>query len=346
MNGMTREDEINCDLRARSHFVLLGAGASRAALPNGDRHGRQVPLLREVAEVMDLASDFPDDLAGLARDDFEAAYSEFADRGSDTSVVDEKVRSFFASLEIPDEPNLYDSLQLALRRKDLIFTFNWDPLLVQSRRRLLEHGVPDERLPRLHFLHGNTVIGSCDEHARMGLIGQRCDGCGAQYVPSRLLYPVKHKNYQDGSFIEAEWATAKQSLHASSIFTVFGYSAPTTDVEAIELLTEAWGDVETDRALDQVEIINRPGADHDALRSTWDPFIHTHHYDIFEKFEDSWIAQHPRRTMEAFVHQYLEAQFIENNPVPMDLPELKDLIDWFGDLFDAEDRFLANLDTP
>lgn len=343
MNGMTRQDEINSDLRARSHFVLLGAGASRAALPNGDKHGRPIPLLREVAETTDLASDFPDDLEGLARADFEAAYSEFADRGGDTSVVDEKVRQFFASLEIPDEANLYDALQLSLRRKDLLFTFNWDPILVQSRQRLLRHGVSDDRLPRLHFLHGNTVVGSCDEDARMGLIGQPCGVCGGPFVPSRLLYPVKHKNYQDGSFIESEWATAKEALHSSSIFTVFGYSAPTTDVEAVDLLKEAWGDVETDRAMDQVEIINRPGADHDALRSTWDPFIHTHHYDIFEKFDDSWIAQHPRRTMEAFVNQYFEAQFIENNPVPMNLSDLEELIDWFGELFDAEDRFLADL---
>lgn len=341
MNAMTPEDEINCDLRARSHFVLLGAGASRAALPHGDKHGRSVPLLREVADAMDLASDFPEDLRSLARDDFEAAYSELADRGH-TSVVDEKVRGFFASLELPDEGNLYDAVQLSLRRKDLIFTFNWDPLLVQSRQRLLRHGVADDRLPRLHFLHGNTVIGSCDEHARMGLIGQRCGVCGVTYTPTRLLYPVKHKNYQDGSFIEAEWATAREALRASSIFTVFGYSAPITDVEAVDLLKDAWGDVGTVRAMDQVEIINRPGADHDALRSTWDRFIHTHHYDIFEKFEDSWIAQHPRRTMEAFVHQYIEAQFIESNPVPMDVTAIDELISWFGDLFEAEDRYVLD----
>ena len=150
---MTREDEMNCDPRGRSHFVLLGAGASRAALPSGDKHGRSVPLLREVADAMDLASDFPDDLKCLARDDFEAAYSELADRGSDTSAIDEKVRRFFASLEIPDEANVYDALQLSLRQKDLIFTFNWDPLLVQSRRRLLQRGVSDDRLrPATAFL--------------------------------------------------------------------------------------------------------------------------------------------------------------------------------------------------
>lgn len=343
MNGMTVEDEVNCDLRARSHFVLLGAGASRAAFPRGDKHGRAIPLLREVADELDLASDFPDDLKPLARDDFEAAYSELSDRGEDTTTVDDKVRDFFASLEIPNEPNIYDALQLSLRRKDCIFTFNWDPLIVQSRQRLLHHGVSDDRLPRLHFLHGNTVVGSCDRHARMGLIGHRCTVCGESYQPSRLLYPVKQKNYQDGSFIEAEWATAREALEASSIFTVFGYSAPVTDVEAIDLLKEAWGDVDADRSMDQMEIINRPGADHDALRSTWNQFIHTHHYDILERFEDSWIAQHPRRSMEAFVHQYIEAQFIESNPVPTDLPTVGDLVGWFGALFAAEDRYLATL---
>jgi hypothetical protein len=46
---VTVQQEIDATLRAAPHVVLLGAGASKAALPNGDLHGRQVPLLRDVA---------------------------------------------------------------------------------------------------------------------------------------------------------------------------------------------------------------------------------------------------------------------------------------------------------
>jgi hypothetical protein len=35
-------------------------------------------------------------------------------------------------MEIPDHVTLYDELLLTLRSKDLIATFNWDPLLLQA----------------------------------------------------------------------------------------------------------------------------------------------------------------------------------------------------------------------
>jgi hypothetical protein len=72
--------EIDATLRAAPHVVLLGAGASKAALPSGDLHGRHVPLLRDVATELDLASRFPEDLRDLAGSNFEAAYSRLHDR--------------------------------------------------------------------------------------------------------------------------------------------------------------------------------------------------------------------------------------------------------------------------
>jgi hypothetical protein len=33
-------------------------------------------------------------------------------------------------LELPDHPTVYDHLLLSLRKKDAIFTFNWDPFLL------------------------------------------------------------------------------------------------------------------------------------------------------------------------------------------------------------------------
>ena len=37
------------------HVVLLGAGASRAAFPNGDRSGRRIPLMNDLVKVVGLS---------------------------------------------------------------------------------------------------------------------------------------------------------------------------------------------------------------------------------------------------------------------------------------------------
>lgn len=121
------------------------------------------------------------------------------------------------------------------------------------------------------------------------------------------------------------------------MLTVFGYSAPKTDVEAIALLKEGWGDPD-ERNMEQTEIINRPGADRDELRDTWAPFIHTHHYEIHGSFYDSWLARHPRRSGEAYWNQYYEGKFITNNSIPRDFKTIRELVAWFKPLFDVENR--------
>lgn len=65
----------------------------------------------------------------------EDIYSELYER-TDCQVVrellDNKIREYFSCLEIPDELNIYDLILLSLRKKDLVATFNWDPLLLQA----------------------------------------------------------------------------------------------------------------------------------------------------------------------------------------------------------------------
>lgn len=334
-------DEVSNAGATRPHVLLLGAGASKAALPNGDRKGRSLPLLRDLASELQLLDLFPEDLRSLASEDFESAYSILFELGDPRiQELDDRTADFFASIRIPDQPNLYDYLLLCLRDKDAIFTFNWDPLLVQSRLRLAKLGV--SRFPRLHFLHGNVAIGYCIADDVMGvanrgwLRGSPCRKCGEPFSPTRLLFPVEKKDYQGDAFTAGEWKIARMFLEDCLMFTIFGYSAPKTDVEAIRLLKEAWGDVEQ-RQFEQVEIISRPDCDAAGIRETWSPFIHTHHYDVFGSFFESWIANHPRRTIEAFRSQYLEAQFISNHPVPVDITDLAELVDWFEPLFVAED---------
>ena len=68
----------------------------------------------------------------------------------------------------------------------------------------------------------------------------------------------------------------------------------------------------------------------------WDKFIFSHHYQFHTSFHDSWIARHPRRTIEAFNNQYLEAKFIDDNPLPRDA-SLSELKEWFKPLLEIED---------
>jgi hypothetical protein len=332
---LTVEDEIGNVSIGKPHVVLLGAGASAAALPNGDKYGRPVPLLRDVAVDLDLFRYFPEDLQELAHSDFEAAYSRLVDSEAETvAELDSAVHGYFSELELPDEPNLYDVLNLTLRDKDAIFTFNWDPFLMQSRLRLARLGVVPT-FPRLFFLHGNVTAGWCREDETSGLVGRNCSKCGRPFEPSPLLFPVENKNYQDGGMIEREWAAVQALLKECFWFTIFGYSAPVTDVEAVELLKEGWGEVVT-RDMEQTELIVRPGSDEEALRDKWDPFIHTHHYEVHEDFYESWLANHPRRSGEAFWNQYFEAAFISDNPIPQGIGALDELAAWFQPLFDAE----------
>ena len=326
-------EEIADTSAKRPHVMLLGAGASKAALPNGDRNGVPVPLLRDVATDLQLANRFPPELRDLAAADFEAAYSRLVESGADVSTLDDEVRGYFAKLALPEETNLYDLLHLCLREKDAIFTFNWDPFLLQSRIRLARLGV--RHFPRLFFLHGNVLVGFCSDDRISGVIGDTCRSCGKAFVPSKLLFPVEKKNYNDDPFIAREWEAVRAYLRAAFMLTVFGYSAPTTDVEAAGLLSEGWGTA-AERNMEQMEIINRPGADREKLHEKWEPFIHTHHFEIHDSFFESWMANHPRRTGEAYINQYWRAQFIEDNSVPQGIRDLRSLVSWFESLLAVE----------
>jgi hypothetical protein len=68
-------------------------------------------------------------------------YSDPAHRGL-TQKIENADRECFSSLELPDYPTVYDHLLLSLRRKDAIFTFNWDPFLFDACARNPRFGLP------------------------------------------------------------------------------------------------------------------------------------------------------------------------------------------------------------
>ena len=293
------------------HIVILGAGASLAAFPNGDVAGNRLPLMDDFVQTVGLEDVLRSAGVSWQGRNFEEVFSElYARRGRSEPVTDIErlIYEYFASLRLPDEPTLYDELILSLRDKDLIATFNWDPLLLQAFRRNRRV----RRLPTLIFLHGNVEVGACVDCRRKGSRGTRCDECGRLFDPVPLLYPVTKKNYQD-LFIEAEWAEFSDFLERGYLLTIFGYSAPAADVEAQRIMREVWDSNRT-RELAQISIVDiKP---RDELERTWEPFFVRDHYGISRTLDHSRLFAHPRRSCDSFAMASLQQQPCRENPLP------------------------------
>jgi len=159
-------------------------------------------------------------------------------------------------------------------------------------------------------------------------------------MPCPLLYPVEKKNYTKDPFIGSEWETLQAFLKSAYILTIFGYSAPKSDVEAKKLMHEAWGNAE-ERKFEEIEIIDIK--DSDELAYNWSEFIHTHHYQVHDNFFDSIVARHPRRSCDATWSRLMDAKWTEGNPVPR-LQNLNALHDWYSPLIDIEVRIRKSSD--
>jgi len=204
------------------HVVILGAGASIATCLRGDRNGRRLPAMGSLVDVVGLHSLL--DNAGIPpdqRSNLEALYSSTLADARWTDVrrtIETRIREYFDDIELPRSITLYDELLLMLRRKDLVASFNWDPLLIQAfhRNRHLRE------LPEIVFLHGNVGVGVCLRDRRNGFFGGRCGACGEFYEQSPLLYPVADKRYDENAFISSQWARLESKLAEAFIVTIFG----------------------------------------------------------------------------------------------------------------------------
>lgn len=281
--------------KSRPHVVLMGAGASVAAIPNGDKNGMKTSVMHGFIEKLGMSEIISDLKLETDSKNLEDIYAEIAGKPEYKNIRDEldnRIRDYFSSFEIPDSPTVYDYLLLSLREKDLVATFNWDPLLIQAYQRVSKI---TSKLPDLAFLHGNVLVGYCLDHKYGGNLDNICPECFKPFNPSRLLYPITQKNYNDDLFTADNWKALKYYLSKAYLVTIFGYSAPKTDVEAVDMLKEAWG-VAIERNMENFEFIDIQ--DEDALISTWSEFVHTHHYSYTTNFFESSLAKFPRRTIE------------------------------------------------
>ena len=317
----------------RPHVVILGAGASCAALPNGDRNGKKLPTMATFVDVLGLNELLENHGIEYEGRNFEEVYSELKTSGAQPALiadVEHIVFNYFADMQLPDHPTIYDYLILSLRKKDMIATFNWDPFLVQAYERNKHLGDAPDPV----FLHGNVGIAYCDKHDKI-LVSPRgyfCRTCQTLMQDSVLLYPVKEKGYSSDRLIATGWADLSTCLKRAYILTIFGYSAPASDVEAKSLMKKAWGRV-GDRNLEEIEIIDLK--DEDVLGETWKDFIHSHHYRTYTDFYDSFLARHPRRSCESMWAQLMECQFLTDREVPraVDFPTLWN---WHSPLMEVE----------
>jgi hypothetical protein len=326
------EEEVSRVGMPRPHVVVLGAGASRATCLAGDKNGKVLPLMLDFTKALGLESVL--NTWGIdPNQNFENIFSDLFERGETRKLeeIQTHVEEYFEQLELPDHATVYDHLVLSLRDKDLVATFNWDPLLMQAYLRNSKSGLS---LPKLAFLHGNVRVGYCEKDKVMGLAGRRCRHCGNCYQRAPLLYPIKKKEYAHNTFITNEWQRLEWGFQNAFMITVFGYSAPKTDEEAKTAMLRAWGGG-SKRSMEQTSFITMEREEE--VADNWKAFIHSHHYEVHNSFYESWIANHPRRTGEAYWNQYYEAKFIDNNPLPRHLA-LPELWDWHEQFKRAEQK--------
>ncbi len=314
--------DINTGFNHSPHVVILGAGASRACCPKGDRDGNVLPVMKDLVATLGAEKVLADHGIDKPDQDFEALYTDIHNAGNTTllHLLEERTSQYFQSIEIPESPTLYDYLLLTLRGKDLIATFNWDPLLVQAYKRcrsLCE-------LPHIAFLHGNVAIGANYAERKKAFIGDEKLPDDATFEPTPLLYPVQNKDYQKNDFIRAEWELTTDLLKRAYFVTVIGYSAPVTDTEAKKLLLDAWTNNPSQR-LAELEIIDIAERDH--VEKMWEEFFVGTHYSIFDSFDFSILKRHPRRSCEAFAFATLQQAPWHEERLP-EFSELHELASW------------------
>jgi len=339
--GMTKEEGIKQVYGGGGHVVILGAGASIASsLRNPEKNSKKLPSMNNFIEIVglqDIVDKIPENLKAT---NFEELYSNLHNDNPDSEFIKEiekRVFDYFYSMQLPDEPTVYDYLVLSLRSKDAIATFNWDPFLYQAWCRCMKC---TKDLPPIFFLHGNVAIGWDSTGKRFGPAGMFNPQNRKEFVASRLLYPITQKNYQQDEFIKTQWEYLQNHLspqYKAVRATIFGFGAPATDVEAVKLLNEAWGTGDL-RVMEQFEIIDI--SPEDELRNKWDKFICGTHYDIASNYFDSSLARNPRRTSEAYFSAYQPLtpaeSFRQTNPIPQDFKTLDELWQWHKPLIEAE----------
>lgn len=254
----TKEDRIKTVMNGDGQVVILGAGASIASTHRNPKiNGKKLPSMDNFIEIVGL-QDLVEKIPGnLVATNFEELYSNLHNDNPKSDLINEieqRVIAYFPDMQLPPEPTIYDYLVLSLRGQDLIATFNWDPFLYQAWIRNKEF---TDDLPHLSFLHGNVAIGYSKENKRCGPAGMYMRRDGGYFEPTKLLYPVNKKTTMTMNSLILNGERLKYWLDSdvTKLVTVFGYGAPKSNLEAVKLMSKAWGTGQK-RNMEQFEIID------------------------------------------------------------------------------------------
>ena len=333
MNSVLTKEELKAKpfKNTLPHVVILGAGASKAAMPDGDKFGRLIPLMDDLPNIL---GNFWIELVQEARPpfgNFESTFSWIGKKGSfqpQLSRIESLIESYFSKLKLPDYPTIYDYLVLGLRRKDVIATFNWDPFLMQAHRRNRKVvGLPDIR-----FLHGSVAFATCVDHDILGIPSEVCPKCNSALKQGRLFFPVEDKDYTKDSLIFRDWKAVTEKLQKAFHLTIFGYSGPATDYNARKLLLEGWEQTPI-RDFSHTEIIDIKSEE--LMLESWTEFFPHYHSMIVRDFWKCSVARWPRRTAEWKISASLNGTPAEYLG-PYRTDSLSELQEWFRQLAKTE----------
>ncbi len=260
--------------------------------------------------------------------DFEVLYTKLPRERA--AAVEFAIAQYFRELQLPREATCYDQLLLCLRPKDVIASFNWDPLLDQARAR----NVGVAPLPQIVYLHGNVTVGYCAIDRKSGPRDSICTDCGRPFDAVPLLYPIAEKDYhKKKGYISDQWNRLELALQKAYLLTVFGYRAPKSDVEAIRLMSQAY---ETNRAKDLAQIHIVDIRHKRELREQWSSFIVRSHYGIARRLSHCYqLICFPRRSCEALAQATLANDPWSDNRLPR-FRLLHKLQDWIRPLVHEE----------
>jgi len=325
-------EELYKIMKNSPHVVLLGAGASYACIPKGDKNGRRISCMDNFFENTGI------DIG------YTGSYKNLEDIYQDIDSVkrillEEKIRECFNKFELPDAPTIYDALVISLTKKDFIASFNWDPLLVQAFQRCRKI---TKDLPEVAFLHGNVreyyALGNNGEMTAVFAQSECPHGAyiktdaGERCQPTPLLYPIKEKNYDKDQYIKKAWAALQEGLQKSFMFTIFGYSGPKTDTKAIGLIEsgflvkEKTGDISDINNYKQLTIIDKNENILDSFQKLLNvpqvPLTEGigDYVEVLNDFwdEDNWLVTCPRLSTEIYTVTQYKGDFIQKDLMKMD----------------------------
>ena len=222
-------DDIYELMKKQPHILLLGAGASIAVMKD---LGLEAPsAMKDFIKNANLEECLDGITLKTKSDNLEDIYQELcSDKKYDfiRTRLEYGIQSYINKFRLPkNKVSIYDKILLAMKPQDCIYSFNWDPLLVDAKshviNKLYQWGYenPTELLPKIHFLHGNVQVGFCEEDKVYGRRNSFCSHCGKRLTYTKLLYPdgkkIPNDTYGKSVFDFGNKKSDKENAYSSCV---------------------------------------------------------------------------------------------------------------------------------